>query len=310
MNCPLCRGQSAFLTDQLRRGNGTVYHCSGCDLGFLQGTETDYNGPYRQSATPDCTTPQEIFLRYAPYQEDRLKLIRPHLGESILEFGASAGQFLHHVNVPRRCAVEPDEACMAYMESHGIARPGLLERFDTVCAFQVMEHTVDPVAFLTDALGRLNPGGAAFIEVPNLYDPLRSVWRIPTYEKFYFHQDHRFYFSAKSLRKAAEMAGAADMEIIPMQDYNVLNALHWITTGTPQADCRIGLSAPNFGQLTFEAIWLAREMKRVDAAYKEMLEQSGKTANLMLVVTAQTLPSTDAAPPVSSTPPQSQSVRG
>ena len=285
MNCPLCQGPGTFLTDQLRRGTGTVYHCAECDLGYLDGKPQDYNGPYRQSATPDCTTPQQIFDRYVEYQGNRLGLMRWYLRESVLEYGASAGQFLHHVDVPRKCAIEPDLDCTMFMLERGIERPRDGEKFHTVCAFQVMEHTADPVAFLKEAIGRLEPKGTLFVEVPNIHDALRSIWKIPEYEHFYFHEDHLFYFSDRSLKKAAEMAGAVRISISYQQDYTLMNHLHWLLTGRPQGTCSAlgGIDLPSDNKTT---AWLNGQLRALDMDYKDMLAQTGQTSNLMLIASA------------------------
>lgn len=303
MNCPLCGTKSPVLTTTLRRGTGTVYHCPECDLGFLDGQPTNYNGPYRQSATPEMTTPEQIYNTYAPHQRHRLDLIMPHVKDSILEFGASAGQFLTHIDVPRRCAVEPDEACMAYMLGMGIDRPMMLEQFNTVCAFQVMEHVADPVEFLATAMRYTKPGGTAFIEVPNLHDPLLSVWNVPEYRQFYYHSDHLFYFSARALRRVAAMAGHPHVEIIPMQDYNLLNHLHWLTTGTPQPDCHIGLSPIHLDGYGETGGWLVRQLRDVNDAYCRRLAEDGLTSNLMMVISKSQL-SIAVSQPASNTDPQ------
>lgn len=285
--CQLCNHLCKLLTQKLRRGDGMVFMCERCDLAFLAGgTSTDYDGPYRARATPNCTTPEQIFLTYKDYQEDRLRIVRPHLKDSILEYGASAGQFLWHLNIPRLCAIEPDSACQEFMATLGIDHPGIVETFDTVCAFQLLEHCADPVKFIRGMLQHAKPGAKLFIEVPNLHDPLRSVWHSAAYEDFYFHSDHLWYFSEKSLRMVAEKAGAQNIEIMHTQDYNLLNHLHWLTEGKPQETCHPGLSPISLPGTHPIARWLSNSLATLNEVYKAKLAAAGKTSNLMMVISA------------------------
>lgn len=302
--CPLCSGVThTVLTRTLRRGHGTAFHCADCDLGFLVPSKLlpggYYNGEYRDTVSHRAdgggTNPQEMFDTYRRYQDSRLAAVTPHLkpGTSILEVGASAGQFLHHITAARRCAIEPDRRCCDFMESIGIETDSEFlrssrfyrEKFDIVCAFQVMEHTDDPVSFLKDIRHVLRPGGVAFVEVPNLADALRSVWGVPEYEPFYFHAEHLFYFSMESLLSVAQKAGFTTPQIQFTQDYNLINHLHWITTKGPQADCHIGLAPIALhGKDSGMAAWLSKKLAALNAEYVSMLESSGETSNIMLVL--------------------------
>ncbi len=306
--CPLCNAETRdLLSNKLRRGEGSVFHCAPCDLGFLRERERPadyYDGDYREFATPTITEPEQIFATYRNYQRDRLKCVLPRLKweSRILEIGASAGQFLFHLE--KRCgaryAIELDTACCEFMGGMGIAadsRPyaeseysgtNFRGTFDVVCAFQVMEHVADPVAFLKDVRGALRPGGRAFIEVPNLHDPLRSVWALPEYEQFYFHSDHLFYFSETALRSVASMAGfhRDSIGIEFHQDYNLANHLHWIAAKGPQPDCHAGLGQIRMPGSSHIADWIAGQLASLDHEYRARLAREGKTANIMLTLDA------------------------
>lgn len=300
-SCPFCGTKTEkALATELRRGTGKVYHCEKCDLGFLVSTDKiDYHAGYRQHATHkadgSAASPQETFAVYAPLQAKRLDLVLPHIrpDSEVLEIGASAGQFLAHLPCERKCAIEPDEAARRFMVEKGIHVDDrqfmdswfAKDRFDVVCAFQVLEHVDEPVRLLKDVRAALKPSGVAFIEVPNLYDALRSAWALPEYERFYFHSDHRWYFSAESLKSVARMAGFEKAEVSFTQDYSLLNHLHWLMNKGPQADCRVGL-----GPIAFTAIeeyrgiagWLSDAMQKIGKMYEDFLVAERITSNLMM----------------------------
>jgi 2-polyprenyl-3-methyl-5-hydroxy-6-metoxy-1,4-benzoquinol methylase len=306
--CPLCASEkSEILVEQLRRGYGMARYCSACDHGYLvQEQAVDakeyygelYRQEYSHNAEAAATHAREIYRVYKNYQQDRLHHILPLLTASsrLLEVGASAGQFLSHIKhrVAEVNAIELDKACCAFLGSDlGIdADAEFLENsrfadqtYDVVCAFQVMEHVEQPVAFLKTLQQATKKGGAIFIEVPNLRDPLLSVWDVPTYRKFFYHSAHLHYFTEASLTKVARDAGfrADQIEISFTQDYNVLNHLHWIMNDGPQSDCHVGLSEINLrGPNQEVAAWLTEEMRVVNQKYIAKLIAAKCTSNMLM----------------------------
>lgn len=302
--CPLCHEMTKdVLANTLRRGVGTVFHCARCDLGFLIGEKREgyYHREYRDTVNHKAeggeTTPQEIFDTYSRYQDQRVRMVTASkdASSSVLELGASAGQFLYHLSgYARRCAIEPDPRCCAFMQKTGIEVDANYlrnsqfynEKFDVVCSFQTLEHVDNPLSFLKEVKHVLKPGGVAFIEVPNLWDGLRSVWGIPEYEKFYFHDDHLFYFSWKSLVAYAQKAGFDKPQIFFTQDYSLLNHIHWLMNKGPQSDCHVGLGPVKFeGKDSGTAAWLSHKLSALNEDYIAMLVDSGQTSNLTLKLT-------------------------
>lgn len=307
--CPLCtRPTDHLLTATLRRGTGRVLYCPDCDFGFLVKPPADlrayYDGQYRQAhshrAAGGSTHAEELFRIYGEFQQQRLAAVLPVLrpDHAVLEIGASAGQFLHHLagKCRRRCAIELDRSCCVFMqETLGLETDSEFlersrfrqDRFDVVCAFQVLEHSDDPIGLLREIAGVLAPGGHAFIEVPNLYDPLRAVWGIPEYETFYFHDAHLSYFTRRALTIAAKRAGLppASLSFRFTQDYNLLNHLHWITTRSPQATCEPGLRPIALtGADRDLAAWLSAELVALNERYNQRLIESERTSNILMMV--------------------------
>lgn len=306
--CPLCAVETnEIIAEKLRRGNGSVAYCAACKHGFLihnQAVDAKeyyvelYRQKYSHNAEAAATHAREIYTVYKEYQKERLAHISPRLNSKtrLLEIGASAGQFLVHIKdkVSEVNAIELDKVCCAFLGSeHGIdADSEFLENsrcadstYDIVCAYQVMEHVECPVAFLKSLQGVTKKGGTIYVEVPNLHDPLLSVWDVPTYRQFFYHSAHIHYFTEASLTKVAIDAGfrSDQIEISFSQDYNILNHLHWVMNNGPQIDCHIGLSSINFvGHDKELSNWLNGELQILNTKYIEKLIKKKSTSNIML----------------------------
>lgn len=310
--CPLCsETTNIVLSKELRRGSGIVFYCEACQHGFLSenpslDVKTYYADSYRQeyshNAEAAATNAREIFEVYNPYQAVRLRKILPYLSQTteLLEVGASSGQFLVHIKdkVSLINAIELDKACCDFITSqlgidadHEFLRDSRFAQrnYDILCAFQVLEHVPDPVAFIQELISSAKHGATIFLEVPNLNDPLLSVWNIEAYKTFYYHSAHLHYFTEDSLRKTAQLAGISDdqIEISFTQDYNLLNHLNWIMNNAPQPTCTIGLSDVTLsvtGADATMATWLTNQMKSLNDAYIDRLISTKRTSNMMMVI--------------------------
>ena len=306
--CPLCSSKTdKMLAKELRRGNGEVCYCASCDHGFLVHNEQidtktyyaeHYRKEYSHNAEAAATNSRELYEVYRDYQGDRLKIIKPVLTRStrLLEVGASSGQFLTHIKdqIHLVNAIELDKACCAflndelniqtdseYLENSIFAN----EKYEVVCAFQVMEHVEAPVSFLKGLCQATKPGGSMFIEVPNLRDPLLSVWDVASYQKFFYHSAHLHYFTENSLKMVALEAGFQpdEIEIYFTQDYNLLNHLHWIMNDGPQSNCHTGLNKVSLeGRDSEMANWLTQEMTELNSRYVARLIAAKCTSNMMM----------------------------
>ena len=148
-----------------------------------------------------------------------------------------------------------------------------------------MEHVDSPLSFLHDMKSVSKCGGSIFVEVPNIADPLLSLWNVPYYHRFYYHSAHLHYFSENSLRILANQAGFSDSQISFhfTQDYNLLNHLSWIMNNSPQSDCHIGLSEISItGKDCDLAAWLTSSMQSLNSEYMRRLADLKATSNIMM----------------------------
>src|SRR3989338_10563517 len=308
-NCPLCGSRpSAVLTREIRGGlSRRVYHCGKCDLGILEnGTRAEaekfYKKAYREQHSHKVNAgaaTKELFDAYLPFQGDRLKLSRPYFGKSktLIEVGCSSGMFLYHAKkeVGKVIGVDYDAGSAAYAakvcgcKTYGTditKTPIPKGSADIVCAFQTLEHVNDPIGFLKTLGEYTKPGGIVAIEVPNLYDALRSLYDLPNYHTFYFHDAHPWYFSGKSLTKAMKKAGFVGT-LHYLQDYNVLNHLHWADVDAPKQGGVAQLAAPRLplraGASKASRTDVTNLLQKFDADYKRLLSKHRLTSNLFFV---------------------------
>jgi len=306
-SCPFCKNLSkTIMTEKLRIGKGRVLFCKKCEVGFLEKFVTNeaeyYNNAYRKKyshRSESCeTNPSEIFNIYKTFQKDRLSVLKQYVAgkDSLLELGASAGQFLVHVKDMFSIvnAIELDSSCVNYIQEmfEIDADNKTLEHskfknltYDICCSFQVMEHTSDPKHFLQTIFNALNHKGIGLIEVPNLYDPLISVWNIREYSEFYYHEAHNFYFTENFLRRLSHETGFKVLQIYFLQDYNILNHLNWIMNKQPQKTCEIGLNLPEVKSTETEiGTWLSQKLQQLNSEYIKILSEHKKTSNIMMVL--------------------------
>lgn len=133
--------------------------------------------------------------------------------------------------------------------------------------FFVLEHISDPIKFLKDLISLLNKNGKIIFEIPNVADPLHSLYNIPAFEKFYWSIAHHWYFSYKSLEfvlKKIEL----DYKIHLDQRYDISNHLIWHKYKKPGG---MGKYSQYFG-------------KKFDSEYKKILIKYGFCDTLIGII--------------------------
>ena len=125
-------------------------------------------------------------------------------GLSIMEIGGGTGEVSRAMaNSARRfILVEPSQALTA--EDFSGTRVELIadffptdvikEKFDIIICRQVLEHTTDPLSFLTAVRAHLKPEGTAYIEVP------RMDYIVENLSPIDFHYAHVQYFFQSHLK--------------------------------------------------------------------------------------------------------------
>jgi 2-polyprenyl-3-methyl-5-hydroxy-6-metoxy-1,4-benzoquinol methylase len=223
---------------------------------------------------------EEHIVANEPTRQRRMKYLTTNLaeGSSLLEVGCSSGFMLYPLlKAGHACkGIEPSGVFSQFVKGRGITVYNSMcqlqehapeERFDTILHFFVLEHIADPLKFLKRQLALLNPGGKIIFEIPNVADPLCSIYEIPAFERFYWSIAHPWYFSEQSLHYLLKQLGLP-YEILRDQRYDLSNHMVWARDGKPGG----------MGRFTNK---LGLEL---DEIYKQTLIQIGKCDTLIAII--------------------------
>jgi glycosyltransferase involved in cell wall biosynthesis len=193
------------------------------------------------------------------------RLLRPHLGDTVLEVGAGIGNITGRLMVRRLeyVAAEKDPLYLHALRNRFLRTPnvsvrpldpavpsqfaGLGEAFDTVLCLNVLEYLDDPQATVGALGGTLKPGGAMLILVPQGPALYCGIDR---------RLGHKRRFRLGALRELVERSG---LQLEKAYQLNKIGALAWMLYGGV-------LRRKSINKLTLKlfdkTVWLWR---RVDA---------------------------------------------
>lgn len=159
-------------------------------------------------------------------------------GARVLDVGCGSGAFRKQIPQARYTGLDPHfggveqdvQVLPETLEDHLFR---MSEPYDVVCAFQVLEHVVDPLGFAERALRALKPGGTFIIGVP--------LWPSPntTVPNFVLNcpPHHITWWTDGALRALADRLGLEGCSVtpVPMSRHEAL--IYWMATLSP-VKCR------------------------------------------------------------------------
>jgi len=262
--CPLCNSglsnQSVVthhVFGQEKERDHSFFHCNACDVYYqyprlapreesqfyakefekFMETRAGKSGGW-QKAKDHINVNEETFQR-------RIKYLEPYLKKKIhiLEIGCSSGFMLYPLDKKgHHCVgVEPSGVFSDFIKKNNLSVYKSVDhlteelpeqKFDLIMHFFVLEHISEPLEFLSKQLNLLKPNGKIIFEIPNVADPLYSVYDIPAFERFYWSLAHPWYFSKKSLKFLLNKLGQP-YEIQLDQRYDLSNHMTWAKDGRP-----------------------------------------------------------------------------
>jgi 2-polyprenyl-3-methyl-5-hydroxy-6-metoxy-1,4-benzoquinol methylase len=170
---------------------------------------------YDQEAASYYLSPQKLQSDYAPIRFAReLKLFRKFCASgAVLDVGCSTGAFLFQLQNQfggdyQVLGADASGPALDHAEQKGIPviRGDFLkhdfgpQRFDAITMWAVLEHLVDPGAFLAKARSLLKPKGLCVVLVPNLHSLAQTLLGA---KYRYVYEQHLNYFSGVTLRHLA-----------------------------------------------------------------------------------------------------------
>jgi 2-polyprenyl-3-methyl-5-hydroxy-6-metoxy-1,4-benzoquinol methylase len=220
-----------------QKGDLCAVRCGRCGMIYANPVAAELASGrfYDRAGSSFYLSPAKLESDYAPVRFEReLRLFREYCrGGSVLDVGCSTGAFLYRLRETGTYTVTGTDVvrdALDHAASRGIetVRAPFLEhdfgprRFAAVTFWAVLEHLVEPRAFLEKAAGLLEPGGHCFALVPNL----RSLAvRICGVRYRYVMPDHVNYFDRGTLSALA--GGLPGMNPIAMRTTHFNPVVIW-----------------------------------------------------------------------------------
>tara|TARA_Y100000389_G_scaffold201331_1_gene243782 strand:- start:2749 stop:3669 length:921 start_codon:yes stop_codon:yes gene_type:complete len=177
--------------------------------------------------------------------ERRLGFLKKSLKkkQNILEIGCSSGFMLFPlIKKKMNCyGIEPSLVFFNFLKKKKIKVFKSMEnlktkypnkKFDIIMHFFVLEHIADPKKFFKEQIKLLKKNGKIILEVPCYSDALYKLYKIKSFEKFYWSIVHPWYFNMKSLKILLDQLNI-NYKLRYHQRYSLANHLTWATKGTP-----------------------------------------------------------------------------
>jgi len=297
--CPLCKASSHYQNVETTHVYGSsidvsraFFHCQYCDVRYQYPRLTKieekkfYKAEFenfmssRSGSSGGWQKAEDHIYANKSTVTRRLKYLKEYIKKpsSILEIGCSSGFMLYpFIKKNYSCeGVEPSGIFSNYVKSKGIniyssvsdlRNKNPNKKYDFIFHFFVLEHISNPYEFLSDQITLLKKGGKIIFEIPNVADPLYSLYKISAFEKFYWSIAHPWYFSEKSLSFFLDQVGLK-YKIIRDQRYDFSNHMIWARDGKPGGT----------------GYFSNKISKSFEKYYKKMLISSGRCDTLIGII--------------------------
>ena len=212
-NCRLCN--SPHIRSVLKRDDLCIFRCVDCGVVFLGNDldESDIKGLYKYygySAFSNYLSPTTK-IRYEKLLDS---FERYRKNNTIIDVGCGAGYFMLSASTRgwQADGTEISEEAITLAEAKGqrvfkgdIASLDLgKDKYDIATLFELMEHASNPEDIIKKLSYILRPSGLIYITTPNY----NSLTRLLLGNRWsWFHKEHLFYFTDKTLKAILEKYG-------------------------------------------------------------------------------------------------------
>ena len=221
--CLVCHGTRSRVL--FRKGGKDFVRCEACGLVWLDPMPT----AAQISAYYDQSYQDGIYEPYAAAEtirrliaEHRLTAVRPHARPGRwLDVGAATGHFVEAAAragiAAEGCEISASAVARARargltMHHSGVEDFSPAAPYDTITAFDVLEHLREPRAFLDRLRGWLAPGGTLALTLPDV----SSVYPRLLMGRHWFYyapSDHLHYFDPRTITRLLGDHGFADTRV-------------------------------------------------------------------------------------------------
>lgn len=212
--CPICNEDDNF-TFCIRPDTLQVVKCKNCGMIYVKDIPSDKDlinfyksyseyKEYKNNHEPKKLTYARKLLHRIIYKDLHILILEKTggiRGKKICEIGCSFGNFLFEIKRmgANAIGVELDTRAVKFLREKGITCYEEIpqsEKFDIICAFQLVEHLAHPGVFFNKVTQSLVSGGRLLLSLPN-GNEIEKVG--PSWIGFRVDMEHINYFSIKSL---------------------------------------------------------------------------------------------------------------
>ena len=227
MKCPLCGSKETTLLYKKETFN--ILRCPSCGFVFnerwaeLSDEVRSVPGTDSRLAQIAATFDREKEVYFERFRKELARIDSLKDRGKILDIGCAYGYFLVLAKEDgwQAHGIDVDKSSVDYCRQHhslDVAHGGLKEghfperSFDVIMMFHVLEHIPDFHDVMLNAKRMLKDDGLLVIDVPNVADLRRSLFK---QEWFQFKEHHLWYFSKKTIRFLLQKYGLRILTIHP-----------------------------------------------------------------------------------------------
>jgi 2-polyprenyl-3-methyl-5-hydroxy-6-metoxy-1,4-benzoquinol methylase len=222
--CSLCRRTNPKAL--FRKQGRTFLRCRGCGLVWIdpmpspEESRRYYDRAYEDGAYVPFAEAEEVRGWIARYRLEAIRKLAPP--GRWLDVGCSTGDFLAACGVEQGVQAEGIDLsapAIRRARERGLhAHAARVEDFEpsepyhTITAFDVLEHVIDPLGFLTRLRGWLAPGGTLALTLPDVSSAW-ARWLMGRHWFYYWPDEHLFYYDPHTVSRLLESAGFSVLRV-------------------------------------------------------------------------------------------------